>query len=202
MPNYYNDNMRPKFTSNFILYLTGFIIVSCNTRSTVNESKTIWPDTLTNGLIRYVINTNNNQKCIFYSDKAPLWFSDSSQDKFINSKTGFTPLDSTIVRKQLEFNRKFEFRIDTANLLKTQFISYDTLVSWGLGTVNTPRFWEIYAQKVHRCFCIINCPIYNIDKTRAITRLSHLCGGKWITWYDVVYKRNGTTWLAIDTLAQ
>ena len=94
----------------------------------VNESKTIWPDTLTNGLIRYVINTNNNQKCNFYSDKAPLWFSDSSQDKFINSKTGFTPLDSTIVRKQLEFNRKFEFRIDTANLLKTQFIYNDT---WG-----------------------------------------------------------------------
>jgi len=194
--------MRPKFISNFVLYLTGLLIVSCNFRSTVNESKTIWPDTLTNGLIKYVINTNNNQKCNFYSDKAPLWESDTNIDNFINIKTGFTQLDTSIVRKQLELNKKFEFRIDTVNLTKTQFISYDTLVSWGLGTVNTPHFWEIYGQKVHRCFCIINCPIYNNDKTRAITRISYLSGGNWIESYDVLYKRNGTSWLAIDTLAQ
>jgi hypothetical protein len=168
----------------------------------VNETKTIWPDSITNGLIRFVINSNYKQDCILYSDKAPLWFSDTSLDNFINSKTGFTILDSSVVRKQLNYNKKFEFQIDTLNFRKIQFLSYDTLASWGLGTKKNSQFWETYSQRVHRCFCMIYCPIYNNNKTLAIIPYSHLCGGLWIEWYEILYKRNGTTWKIADTISQ
>ncbi len=194
--------MTNKITPTFIISLTIFLLFGCNSKPISRETKIIWPDSITNSLIRYVINSNHNQDCLLYSDKAPLWFSDSNLDRFINDKTGFTFLDSSVVRKQLDFNKKFEFQIDTLNFPKIQFISYDTLVSWGFGTMDTPQFWEKYRQRIHRCFCMIFCPIYNDNKTFAVIQFSHLCGGDWIEWYEILYKRKGTTWQMVDTLSQ
>ena len=194
--------MTHKIILTSIISLTVFLLFSCKSNSIVKETKAIWPDSLTNGLIKFVINSSYNQDCQLYSDKAPFWFSDSTIDYFINSRTGFTFLDSSVVRKQLEYNKKFEFQIDTLNFLKIKFLSYDTLASWGLGTMNTPEFWEIYGQKIHRCFCVVFCPIYNKNRTLAIIPFSHLCGGKWIEQYEILCKRNGTAWQMVDTISQ
>jgi hypothetical protein len=192
-------NMNRRIIAFSLSILIVLCLESCNSKPIVNETAILWPDSLTNELIRFAISKNKYQ-CKYFIDKAPLRNRYNTFSELKKTINVFTVQDSEIVNKQLEYDRKFEFKIDTLNFNEISFLSLDTLKSWGMGSQN-PRFWEIYRKKVHQCFCTINCPIYNKDKSLAILTSAHTCGGLWIEWYEVLYKRMGESWQIIDTLS-
>lgn len=108
--------------------------------------------------------------------------------------TEFKPEDSVFVNKQLAYDRKYEFKIDTLNYSEISFLSHDTLKAWEYGGMYNYDFWKTYHKNVKQCFCAIGCPIYNNDKSLAIIISSHVCGGCWIEWFEVLFKRTGKEW--------
>lgn len=183
------------------IIITSLQLISCARSSTVDATKEIWTDSTTNSLIRYAIQNNPHQDYL-YVDKAILWFSLDELHEVINRNPGFTLDDTAFIRKQLQYDRKFEFTIDTSDFRKIEFISFDTLKTWGLGGPHTPDFWHIYRERVHRCFCLIYCPVYNRDKSLAIMSTVNYCGSNWIESYDILYRRNGPNWIIVDTTSQ
>jgi hypothetical protein len=177
-------------------------LISCSSSSPIDVTKEIWADSTTNNLIRYAIQNNkenNTHKDYLYVDKAILWFSLDELREVINRNPGFTMDDTAFMRKQLHYDRKFEFKIDTSDFRKIEFISLDSMKNWGFGGPKNEDFWQIYREKVHRCFCLIYCPIYNRDKSLAIMSTVNYCGSKWIEGYDILYKRIGHNWIIVDT---
>jgi hypothetical protein len=184
-----------------LIIIVSLQLISCSSKPTNYTVKEIWTDSTTNNLIRYAIQNNPHQDYL-YVDKAILWFSLDELQEVIKRNPGFTMDDTIFVKNQLQYDRKFEFKIDTSNFKKIDFISLDTMETWGFGGSNNMDFWQIYRQRVHRCFCLIYCPVYNRDKSLAIMSTVNYCGSKWIESYDILYRRIGHNWIVVDTTSQ
>jgi hypothetical protein len=192
----YTEIMKP--IKCVLLSILLIALFGCKPRLINDKNDLIWPQYYTNALIRKVISQNMHQ-CNLYVNKSPLWYYQNLDD-IMNYNAGFTFADTLFLRQQLSLNKQFVFPFETMNYDGVEFLSYDTLSAWGLGSERVIDFWDIYREKVNQCFCLVFCPIYNNDKSLAIISFSHLCGGNWIEVYHFLYKRERNEWQFVDTL--